>query len=67
MFYFATDKNNVYKHDKVFEKAEPSTFYYDKDDKKTIIKEFEHKYIIGDKNNEWMYVPPNSIRKVIKK
>ncbi len=66
-FYFATDKNNVYKHDSVFEKADPSTFYYDKDDKRTIDKEFEHKYIIGDKNNEWVYVPPDSIKKVKKK
>ncbi len=66
-FYFAIDKNHVYKHDKVFEKADSSTFYYDKGDKKTVDKEFEHKYIIGDKNNEWMYVPPNSIKKIRKK
>jgi hypothetical protein len=66
-FYFATDKNNVYKHNSVFKNADPSTFYFDKDDKRTINKEYEHKYIIGDKDNEWMYIPPDSIKKVKKK
>lgn len=66
-FYFATDKSNVYKHDKIFEKADPRTFYFDKNDSRTIDKEFEHKYVIGDENNEWLYTPPYTIEKIKKK
>lgn len=66
-FCFAIDKNHVYKRDKIFSKADPVTFYYDKDDKRNIDTEFEHKYIIGDKNKEWKFVPPNSIKRVIKR
>ncbi|MEL6193233.1 MAG: DKNYY domain-containing protein, partial [Bacteroidota bacterium] len=66
-FYFGVDHNNVFKHDEIFEEADPATFYFDRDDKRTIGTEYEHKYIIGDKNKEWLYVPPDSFKKVRKK
>ena len=66
-FYFAIDKNKVYRHNVTFQDADPQTFYYDKLDKRNINTEIEHKYIIGDKDNEWEFVPPNTIKKIIKK
>jgi hypothetical protein len=66
-FYFAIDKNNVYRHNVTFQDADPQTFYYDKLDKRNINTEIEHKYIIGDKDNEWEFVPPNTIKKISKK
>ena len=66
-FYFAIDKSRVYKHDKIFSNADPLTFYYDKNDKRNIDTEYQHNYIIGDKNNEWEFIPPNTINKIDKK
>jgi hypothetical protein len=66
-FYFATDKNHVYKHDKVFNDADPSTFYYDKTDPRNKVSEYDNRFIIGDKNSEWEYIPPDQIKKVDKK
>jgi hypothetical protein len=66
-FYFATDKYHVYKHDKIFYDADPSTFYYDKTDPRNKVSEYDNKYIIGDKNNEWEYIPPDQIKKIDKK
>ena len=66
-FYFATDKFHVYKHDKVFNDADPATFYYDKTDPRTKASEYDNIYIIGDKNYEWEYIPPDQIKKVDKK
>ena len=68
-FYFATDKYHVYKHDKIFQDADPATFYYDKNDLRNIVSESDKRYIIviGDKNNEWEYIPPDQIIKVDKK
>jgi hypothetical protein len=66
-FYFATDKNHVYKHDKIFNDADPATFYYDKTDPRNRVSEYDNKYIIGDKNNKWEYIPPDQIKKIAKK
>jgi DKNYY family len=66
-FYFATDKYHVYKHDKIFQDADPATFYYDKADPRNKVSEYDNRYIIGDKNNEWEYIPPDQIKKVDKK
>ena len=66
-FYFGVDQHHVFKHDEIFEKADPATFYFDRDDKRTIDTKSEHKYIIGDVNNEWLYVPPDSFKKVRKR
>jgi len=63
-FYFATDKNNVYKHDKIVKDADPSTFYYDETDSRNVISEIFNKYIIGDKNNKWEYLPPDEMKKI---
>ena len=65
-FYFATDKQNVYKHGQIFKGADPATFYYDKKDPRNIDQEFGPNYIIGDKNKKWQYVPPDSIKEVPK-
>jgi len=65
-FYFAVDKNYVYKHDKIFEDADPSTFYYDETDSRNEVLNSK-KYIIGDKSNEWQYTPPHQILKIEKK
>ena len=65
-FFFATDKNHVYKHNKTFEIADSKTFYYDKIDKRNIVQEYEHKFIIGDKNKEWEFIPPNTIKEIKK-
>jgi len=62
-FYFAVDKMNVYKHSEIFKIADAETFYFDKDDKRNIGDVF----IIGDKNKEWEFTPPNSIKEVEKK
>jgi hypothetical protein len=66
-FYFATDTNNVYMHNSVLENVDPSTFYFDKDDSRNIDREFEHRFIIGDKNMAWEYIPPDSIKEIEKK
>jgi DKNYY family len=66
-FYFATDSVNVFKHGTIFKGANPATFYYDKDDPRNVDKEYIRKYIIGDKNKEWEYIPPDSIREIQKK
>jgi hypothetical protein len=66
-FYFATDKYHVYKHDSVFNDADPSTFYYDKTNPRNKVSEYDNKYIIADKYNEWEYIPPDQINKVNKK
>ena len=63
-FFFATDKNQVYKHDKIFRDADPSTFYYDKTDPRNRVSEFDNRYIIGDKNNKWEFIPPDKIKKI---
>ena len=66
-FYFATDKNNVYKHGNIFKNADPSTFYYDKTNPKNKVSEFDNKFIIADKNNKWEYTPPDQIKKIDEK
>lgn len=66
-FYFATDKYHVYKHDKVFSDADPATFYYDKTDSRNKVSEYNNRFIIGDNNNEWEYIPPDQIKKIDKK
>jgi hypothetical protein len=63
-FYFATDKNHVYKHDQIFIEADPLTFYYNKNDKRNKVSEIENRYIIADKNNVWEYTPPDQIKKI---
>ncbi|WP_118976525.1 DKNYY domain-containing protein [Taibaiella koreensis] len=62
--YFATDKNSVYSHNKVFEDADPSTFYYKKDSRGNNPSEADSKYIIGDKNTKWEHIPPDQIKKL---
>lgn len=62
-FYFAVDQNNVYKHYEIFKSADAKTFYYSKDDKRNIGDIF----IIGDKNKEWEFIPPGSIKEIAKK
>lgn len=66
-FYFATDKYHVYMHDKIFQDADPETFYYDSTDLRNNVSEYDNRYIIGDKDNEWEYIPPDQIKKVDKK
>ena len=65
-FYFAVDKNNVFKHNRIFKEADSETFYYDSNDKRNIVREYEHKFIIGDKNKEWEFIPPNTINEIKK-
>ena len=64
-FYFATDKNSVYKHDKIFVDGDPATFNFVKNDPRNKLLEF--RYIIGDKNNKWEYIPPDKIMKIASK
>ena len=54
-FYFATDKNAVYKHDELFKDADAKTFY---------IGKVDHKYILGDKNKQWEFIPPSTINEI---
>jgi hypothetical protein len=73
-FYFAVDKNHVYKRNQIFKDADPATFYYDKADRRNgphrngpskYRNRYHNTYIIGDKRNKWEYVvPPNEIRKI---
>jgi len=65
-FYFATDKNFVYKHNTLFKDADPSTFYFDKSDKRNMNQKYGSKYIIGDKNKQWEFIPPNTINEIEK-
>ncbi len=65
--FFGLDKYNVYRHDVIFSEADPSTFYYDGADERTRISNHDSRYIIGDKNNEWIYDPPTRIKKVEKR
>jgi len=64
--FFATDKNYVFKHNEIFKNADPKTFYYDKNDKRNIVRKYEQRFIIGDKNKEWEFIPPNEIKEVRK-
>lgn len=66
-FFFAADKNNVYKHNRIFKEADSETFYYDSTDDRNIVREYEHKFIIADKNKEWEFIPPNTINEIKKK
>jgi len=67
-FCFATDKNNVYKRNRIFKEADPLTFYYNKNDPRNKVVQYEAPYIIGDKNNEWEYDPlTDQFKKVDKK
>ena len=59
-FYFATDKDHVYKHDWVFKEADSKTFYFYKNDKKNN----EYRFIIGDKDKKWEFIPPNTINEI---
>jgi len=61
-FYFAKDKNYVFKHDEIFEEAEAKSFYYNKEDERN-----KTKTIVGDKNNEWEYHAPDKLIKLQKK
>jgi hypothetical protein len=63
-FYFATDKSNVYIHNKIFPNADAGTFYYDKDDERNI---YQSVFIVGDKNKEWKIIPPNTIKEIEKR
>lgn len=63
-FYFAKDKNNVYKHSAVFEDADAASFIYDSNDPRNELRDILPKYIIKDKNNTWEYTPPDQIRRV---
>src|SRR5690554_1381899 len=66
-FFFAVDKNNVYKHKWIFKDADSGTFYFDATDDRNIINEYEYKFIIGDKSKEWEFIPPNTINEIKKK
>lgn len=59
LFFFAKDKNHVFKKDKIFAEADAESFYYHKNDKRN-----KTKTIIGDKNNEWEFQAPNKIMKL---
>ncbi len=63
-FYFAADKNGVYMHEKTFRDADPSTFHYKKNDSRNNVSDFNTRYIIGDKNHEWEFSPPDSLKKL---
>jgi len=64
-FYFATDKINVYMHNKIFTDADPATFNYLKSEPRN--RELENRYIIGDKNSKWEYIPPDQVIKIAPK
>lgn len=51
---FAKDKNHVYKREEIFPVADAASFYVDKDDPRNIFK-----IIIGDKDHEWEFQPPD--------
>ncbi|CAL2092828.1 DKNYY domain-containing protein [Tenacibaculum sp. 190524A05c] len=65
-FFFATDKKHVYKHNEIFDEADSKTFHYKSEDKRNIIQEYEHKFIIGDETKEWEFIPPNTITRIKK-
>lgn len=65
-FYFAVDKNYVFKHNRIFKEADSETFYYDLNDKRNIVHEYEQRFVIGDKNKEWEFIPPNTINEIKK-
>ena len=54
----------------MFPEADASTFYFDLYDKRTVVIDEEwyqkHIYIIGDKDKEWKYIPPDDIKRVRK-
>ena len=60
--YFATDKSNVYRLNKIFAEADPATFNYLKTDPRN--KVLENRYIIGDKNSKWEYISPDQVIKI---
>ena len=62
-FYFAKDKNNVYKHSSTFKDADALSFMYDANDYRNKPDPIKI-YIIKDKNNVWKYSPPDLIKKI---
>lgn len=58
-FYFAVDKDRVFKHGALFPNADPTTFRYDSTDKRNI--PIAHVYIIADKTKKWKFTPPDGI------
>ena len=66
-FYFAVDTNYVYIYDRIFKEADPSTFYYDKNDKRNTTDLLMEKYIIGDKNHKWQYSPLYTLKELGKR
>jgi hypothetical protein len=65
-FFFATDKQYVYRHDQIFTEADPATFHLAKDDPRNDFSQYSSKYIIADKNKAWEYTPPTQIKEIPK-
>ena len=59
-FYFAIDKNKVYKHETIFPNADPNTFYYDSTNENNNPELYI--FIIADKLNKWKFTPPHDIK-----
>ena len=65
-FYFAADSNHVYRHNQIFKEADPATFHYDKEDERNTTGLLPD-IIIRDKEHEWQYTPPSTIKEIEKK
>jgi hypothetical protein len=64
-FYFAKDKNTVYRHALPIAEPDPSTFYYDSTDIRndTIM----HTSVVADQRKEWLFIPPETLKHIRKK
>lgn len=60
--FFATDKNNVYMHNKVFEAADPRTFVYDSTH--PLNDSLIHQTVVRDRESVWIYNPPYSLKRI---
>jgi hypothetical protein len=63
--FFAADKDHVYRYGSVFAEADAASFYFHAADARNDTG--THKYIIGDKDHEWEYIPPDQIKTIGKK
>lgn len=57
--HFAVDSRAVYRHNQVFQEADPNTFYYDSLNPANS----ERTYIIGDKDGKWKVTLPEQIER----
>jgi hypothetical protein len=64
-FYFAVDRDHVFRHGTIFAAADATTFYYDSLHSENIKDEWMTAYVVRDKRHIWKYTPPETFEELI--